>query len=112
MTVPLRFAALAASDQWLIRQLQNIGFGRITFSICKGAAAPNLGFRIARTQKLLNPESASRPGSTQVDFALRKEHAALLTHLRGLPDDSCVTVKVALGLPTSSIDIEEEHRAA
>ena len=112
MAVPLRFAALAAADQWLIRQLQCIGFGRITFAVCRGSAAPSAGFRIARTQKLLAPASTVRSASAQSDFALCKEQVALLRHLRGLPDGSRVSLKVALGLPASSIDIEEEHLAA
>lgn len=112
MNTSTQFAALSAPDQWLVRQLQNIAFGRLTFSVRRGAAHPSDGFSIARTRKLLGDESKPRPQTTREDFALRAEQAALLEHVRALPDGTRVTVKIAMGLPTTSIDIEEDHRAA
>lgn len=112
MSVPSQFAALPADDQWLIRQLQEIGFGRLSFSTRAGSANPASGFHIAHTRKLNGVENIKRPECALVDFELRDEHLALLRHIKSLPDGTTISVKVALGLPTSTIDIEEEHRAA
>lgn len=112
MSVISQFAALSANDQWMIRQLQAVGFGRLTFSVRSGCANPDYGFRTVHTRKLLGGDSARRPKLSLADFDLRAEHVALLSHIKSLPDGTTVTVKVALGLPTSTIDIEEEHCAA
>lgn len=112
MSVPSRFAELPASDQWLIRQMQAIAYGRLSFSIQSGFPNPKAGYRVVRTQKLSGGSGGPRPEAASDDFALRDEHIALIRHLRTLADDTLVTLKVVHGLPSSSIDLEEEHRAA
>lgn len=114
MSVPTRYAALAAADQWLIRQFQQIGFGRISFVVEGGAAHPASGYRVVRTHKLraAGSEIGLMPRVLRADFVLRDEQLVLLANLRAFPDGSRVTVKVANGLPTAAIDVEEDHIAA
>lgn len=114
MTVPTRYAALPAADQWLVRQCQTICFGRVTFTVESGVAHPASGYRVVRTHKLraAGSEIGLMPRVLRADFVLRDEQLVLLANLRGLPDGTRVTVKVANGLPTAAIDVEEDHRAA
>ncbi len=114
MSVPTRYAALPAADQWLIRQFQHIGFGRITFTVHSGSAHPASGYRVVRTVKLRagGEDARPMPNVLRSDFILRDEQIVLLANLRHLPDGTVVTAKVAVGLPTAAIEVEEEHQAA
>lgn len=110
-TLP-RFAALDAADQWLVRKLQEIAFGRLTFTVTAGHAQPAAGYRLARTRKLAGYRHDARPQAGHADFVLKDEHVALLTHLRTLADGTVVSVKIVHGLPTTTLDVEESHQAA
>ena len=114
MPVPTRYAALSAPDQWLVRQLQQIGFGRISFTVRSGSAHPMTGYRVVRTVKLRAGGADVRPMPSvlRADLMLRAEQLVLLENLRVISDGTRVTVKVAVGLPTNAIEDEDEHRAA
>lgn len=114
MSIPTRYAALSAPDQWLIRSLQQIGFGRISFTVLGGSAYPPSGHRVVRTVKLRagGEDVRPMPQLLRADFILRDEQLVLLENLRAIPDGTRVTVKVAVGLPTNAIEVEEDHRAA
>ena len=114
MSIPTRYAALSAADQWLIRQFQQIGFGRVSFTVISGSAHPPSGHRVVRTVKLRagGEDARPMPHLLRADFVLRDEQLVLLANLRAMPDGTRVTVKVAVGLPTNAFEVEEDHQAA
>lgn len=108
-----RYSTLSAVDQWLLRQCQHVAFGRLTVTVRGGHVHPASGFKIARTQKVAaDADNGPRPQLGRADFVLRQEHLDLLRHLRTLPNGTVVTIKVVLGLPASTVDVEEVHNAA
>jgi hypothetical protein len=106
-----RFSQLAEASQRLLRLMQTISFGKIVFHVQGGEPDPDRPQRVVRTLKL-SGRNGPQPQVVSPDFDLRAEHVALLERLAQLPDGSVVTLKVAQGLPTSFIDVEEDHRAA
>src|SRR5690606_10933447 len=107
MSVPTRYAALSAPDQWLVRQMQQLGFGRISFTVQGGCAHPSAGYRVFRTVKLRagGEDVRPMPQVLRADFVLRNEQLVLLENLRVIPDGTHVTVKVAVGLPTNAFEV-------
>jgi hypothetical protein len=107
-----RYRDLSPKRQAILRLIQCLGFGSVSFQLWSGE--PDLGrsHHITRTVKLTGGDIGPRPEFASADFELRREHIALLSQLACLPDGTCVRVKVAHGLPGASIDIEEDHRAA
>ena len=105
-----RKSSLPRGNAHLVELMQAINFGRITFHVRGGQFDLGRPYRSVQTLKLDGGEHGPRPEAAKADFELRKEHIALLARLEHLPDGTCVTVKVAHGLPNTSVDIEEEHR--
>jgi len=103
---------LSGPNQWLIEQCQHINFGRITFRIRDGELDLSRPYHTVRTVKSVGGENGPRPEAGSADFELRKEHTALLAKLAQLEDGTCVTLRIAYGLPNSSIDIEEDYQVA
>ncbi|HEV7299579.1 MAG TPA: hypothetical protein VGN72_09465 [Tepidisphaeraceae bacterium] len=114
MQAPVKYSSLSAPDQWWIRQLQQLGFGRISFIVQGGSAHPAAGYRVVRTVKLRagGEDVRPMPQVLRADFILRNEQLVLLENLRVIPDGTRVTVKVAVGLPTNAFEVEQEHQAA
>lgn len=104
--------SLSKPNQWLIEQCQITNFGSITFYIRSGEPDLTRSYRTVRTVRLVGGDNGPRPEASNADFELRGEHLSLLAMLPRLPDGTCVTIKVMYGLPTKSIDIEENHQAA
>jgi hypothetical protein len=65
-----------------------------------------------RTLKIAGGVNGPRPEVASDDFELRREHVALFERLKELPDGTRVRVKIAYGLPGSSIDLLEDQQAA
>jgi len=65
-------------------------------------------WRTRRTVKLLGSENGARPEAKLDDFALRKEHTALLTALNCASDGAFITIEVKHGLPFL-VEIEKQH---
>jgi len=103
---------LSKPNRWLIERGQHVNFGSVTFYMLGGEPDLNRAHRTARTIKLAGGSNGPRPEAGLADFELRKEHIELLAQLKMLPDGTCVQVKFAHGLPGSSFDILEDHRAA
>lgn len=97
---------------WLIEQCQLLNFGGLTFGVLGGEPDPTRLLRLVRTVKLADGNNRPRPEAGADNFELCKEQLALIRALAGLPDGSVVTVRVANGLPTSTIDVEDHGRAA
>ena len=107
-----RFLELTPPHQALMRLLQRVDFGSVSFVVRSGAPDLKSPHRVVRTLKLGGSGPRPRPETTITDFELRREHTALLAQLAALADGTRVKVKVAHGLPGPSIDLEEDHRAA
>ncbi len=108
----LRKLHLPRAQQWLFEQCQCVDHGSITIFVRGGEPDLARPYRTVRTLRLSGRSNGPRPEAALADFALRNEHLALLAGLKEFPDGTCVKVKVAHGLPGSTIDIEEEHKAA
>jgi hypothetical protein len=104
-----RFRDLTPNRQSLLRLIQGVGFGSVTFQVWGGE--PDLGrpHHVSRTRKLTGGDNGPRPEVGIIDFELRREHVVLLAQLESFSDGTCVKVKLAHGLPGTSIDIEEDH---
>ncbi len=103
---------LSGPSRWLLERCQHINFGSITFHVRSGE--PDMGrphWRV-RTLKIASAVNGPRPEVASDDFELRREHVALFEQLRELPDGTRVRVKIAHGLPGSSIDLLEDQQAA
>lgn len=107
-----RFRDQTPKRQALLRLLQVVGFGSVTFQVWDGQPDLDRPHHITRTIKLTGGDNGPRPELANADFELRREHITLLAQLERMPDATCVRVKVAHGLPGASLDIEEDHRAA
>jgi hypothetical protein len=103
---------LSRPQKWLIERCQIVRFGKLRFHVRVGAPDLSLPCQVSRTIRLFGGDNGPRPESSITDFVLCKEQLALLKQLSTLLDGTCVSVKVMNGLPSSSIDIEEEQRAA
>jgi hypothetical protein len=105
-----RFRHISETYARLIRLMQDVQFGRITFRVRAGCPDPDRPYRTVRTVKLAGGENSPRPAAGSVDFTLRKEHAALLATLDHLDDGACVTIEVKHGLPFI-LEIEQDHQS-
>jgi len=105
-------AELSAPNRWLVEHCQHINFGSVTFHVRRGE--PDLGrpHSRVRTLKMAAGINGPRREVASDDFELRREHIALLERLKELPDGTHVCVKIAHGLPGSSIDLLEDQQAA
>ena len=106
-----RFRDLSEPCRRLLRLMQDVNFGRITFRVRQGERAPTGRWRTLRTVKLAGGENGPRPEVASDDFELRKEHVALFEQLARVRDGACVTIEVKHGLPFI-IEIEQDHQAA
>lgn len=105
-----RFRELSQPLQRLIRLMQEINFGRITFHVRSGEPDSRRPWHTRRTVKLAGSENGPRPEAGLTDFSLRQEQAALVTALSHTGDDVCVTVEVRHGLPFL-VEFEQDHQA-
>ena len=105
-----RFSNLCEPYQRLLRLMQTLNFGRITFLV--RACAPDFTrtVRTVRTVKLPAGDNGPRPEAGSADFELRKEVISLRDQVAKAADGARVTVEVKHGLPFL-IEIEEEHQA-
>ena len=103
-------AALPEGDRRLTRLMQQVTFGRITFSVRSGAPDFTRSFRVVRAVKCTGGENGPRPEAASADFGLRKEVTTLHEQVAKAADGAQVTVEVKHGLPFL-IEIAEEHQA-
>jgi hypothetical protein len=108
----MRKSDLSNPQKWLIEHCQITRFGKFRFHVRAGARDPSRPCHTSRTVRLIGGDNGPRPEASFADFELCKEQLALLKLLSTLPDGTCITVRVMNGLPNSSIDIEDEQRAA
>ncbi len=106
-----RFRDLSEGRKRLLRRMQDIGFGRVTFHVVGGEPDLRRAWRTRRTVKLNGADNGERPEAASVDFELRKEHVALFEQMLHLRDGAYVTIEVKYGLPFI-VEIEQEHEAA
>jgi hypothetical protein len=106
-----RFSHLPGPVQRLLRMMQAVNFGGISFHVRAGLPDADEPWATRRTVKLVGGENGPRPETASADFELRKEHLALLDQLAQLGDGACVTIEVKHGLPFI-IEIEQDHQAA
>ncbi|MBE7457436.1 MAG: hypothetical protein KJ057_13065 [Phycisphaerae bacterium] len=106
-----RFRGLPPPHQRLLRMLQDVNFGRITFCVQGGAPDFEQPWRTRQTVKLAGGTNGPRPETSLSDFELRQEQAALLEALGRLRDGADVTVEVRHGLPFL-VEIEQEQQLA
>lgn len=105
-------AELSAPNRWLVERCQHINFGSVTFHVRGGE--PDLGeshFSV-RTLKIAGGINGLRSEAASDDFDLRREHIALFERLKELSDGTRVRVKIAYGIPGSSIDLLEDQQSA
>jgi len=105
-----RFSRLFGPVQRLLRMMQAVNFGRVTFTVKGGQPDPDKPWPTRQTVKLAGGENGPRPESANADFSLRKEQVAMIHHLSQLPDGASVTVEVKHGLPFL-IEIEQDNQA-
>lgn len=105
-------AELSAPNQWLVERCQRINFGSITFHVRGGEPDRGRPHSRVRTLKIAGGVNGLRPEAASDDFDLRREHIALFEQLKELPDGTRVRVKIAHGLPATTIDLLEDHEAA
>ena len=100
------------SEPWkrLVRLMQALNFGRITFTVRGGAPDFTQKVRTVRTVKLPAGDNSARPEAGSADFELRKEVMGLRDQVAKATDGARVTVEVKYGLPFL-IEIEELHMA-
>ncbi len=106
-----RFRGVPEACRRLLRLMQDMNFGQITFRIRQGAPDAGQPWRTRRTVKLTGGHNGPRPEADSVDFELRTEHVALFDQLAQLRDGACVTIEIKYGLPFI-IEIEQEQQAA
>lgn len=105
-------AELSAPNRWLVERCQHINFGSITFHVRGGEPDPSRLHSVVRTLKIAGGVNGLRPEAASADFDLRREHIALFEQLKELPDGTRVRVKIAHGLPGTTIDLLEDQQAA
>ena len=76
-----RFRVLSEARQRLLRHMQDINFGRITFHIREGEPDIHRPWRTRRTVKLSSGENSRRREAGIPDFELRQAQMALLDTL-------------------------------
>ena len=103
---------LLGPNRWLVEQCQHINFGSITFHVRGGNPDLDRPFSTVHTVKLVGGVNGPRPESARDDFALRREHISLLEWLKQQADGARVRVKVAHGLPGSTVELLEDQQAA
>ena len=106
-----RFQELSEPRKRLIRLMQCINFGRISFHVRRGEPDVDRSWRTRRTVKLGGGENRPRPEAELADFEFCREQAALLDTLDHIADGACVTVEVRHGVPFL-VEIEQDHQAA
>jgi hypothetical protein len=100
------------SEPWkrIVVVMQDLNFGRITFSVRSGQPDFTRPFRTVRTVKPAGGENGPRPEAHSADFEVRKEVTSLIEQVAKAADGAQVTVEVKYGLPFL-IEVEEEHKA-
>jgi len=100
------------SEPWkrIVAVMQDLNFGRITFSVRSGQPDFTRPFRTVRTVKPAGNGNGPRPEAHSADFEVRKEVSTLIEQVAKAPDGAQVTVEVKYGLPFI-IEIEVEHTA-
>jgi len=98
--------------RWLIERGQHIGFGSVTFVTRCGQPDLSRPHHVTRTVRVDGGENGPRAEACLSNFVLCRQHVAVANQIAMLPDNTCVRVKFAHGLPANSIDIEEDHQAA
>ncbi|HUT61011.1 MAG TPA: hypothetical protein VNA25_24450 [Phycisphaerae bacterium] len=100
------------SEPWkrVVVVMQDLNFGRITFSVRSGQPDFTRPFRTVRTVKPAGNGNGPRPEAHSADFEVRKEVVALIEQVAKAADGAQVTVEVKYGLPFL-IEIAEEHQA-
>lgn len=106
-----RLRELAEPRQRLLRLMQDINFGRITFQVRAGEPDLNQPWRTRRTLKLPSGRNGPRSEMGLADFELCQAQAALLDAVSHVENGECVTVEVRHGLPFL-VEIEKDHVAA
>ena len=106
-----RFADLSPAQRRLLRLMQQINFGRLTFPVCNGLPDVAALWRVRRTVKFAAREDGGRPERHLADFELRRQQAEMLEALGEIPDGTVVTVEVRHGLPLLA-EIEQDYQAA
>ena len=100
------------SEPWkrVVVVMQDLNFGRITFSVRSGQPDFTRPFRTVRTVKPAGNGNGPRPEAHSADFEVRTEVVALIEQVAKAADGAQVTVEVKYGLPFL-IEIAEEHQA-
>jgi len=100
------------SEPWkrIVVVMQDLNFGRVTFSVRSGQPDFTRPFRTVRTVKPAGGENGPRPEAHSADFEVRKEVTSLIEQVARAADGAQVTVEVKYGLPFL-IEVEEEHKA-
>ena len=100
------------SEPWkrIVVVMQDLNFGRVTFSVRSGQPDFTRPFRTVRTVKPAGNGNGPRPEAHSADFEVRKEVTSLIEQVARAPDGTQVTVEVKHGLPFL-IEVEEEHKA-
>ncbi len=106
-----RLRELAEPRQRLLRLMQEINFGRITFPVRAGEPDLDRPWRSRRTVKLSGGANGPRSETTLADFELCQAQTTLLDALSRVGDGDYVTVEVRHGLPLL-VEIEKDHVAA
>jgi hypothetical protein len=106
-----RLRELAEPRQRLLRLMQDINFGRITFQVRSGEPDLNQPWRTRRTLKLPSGHNGPRSEAGSADFELCQAQTALLDALGRANDGENVTVEVRHGLPFL-VEIERDHLTA
>lgn len=106
-----RLRNLPEPRQRLLRLMQDVNFGRITFRVRSGEPDLARPWRTRRTVKLPNGENGPRPEADLADFELCQAQTALLDALGHVRDGAWVTVEVRHGVPFL-VEIEQDHQAA
>ncbi|MFB3892015.1 MAG: hypothetical protein ACE15C_08325 [Phycisphaerae bacterium] len=94
----------------LVKMMQALNFGRITFTVRGGAPDFTQEVRTVRTVRLPAGDNGPRPEAGSADFELRKEVIAFLEQAAQAADGARVAVQVKYGLPFQ-VEIEELHTA-
>ena len=107
----VRFGQLFEPGKRLLRAMQTMNFGRLTFRVRRGAPDFQRLWRTRRMVKLASGINRPRSEAALPDFELCREQTALLSTLRHVPDGTRVTVDVRHGLPFT-VEIDQPHQAA
>jgi len=103
-------AAFPPECRSLIRLLQRVNFGRVTFFVRAGQPDFTKPVRTVRTVKTAGGENGPRPEAESADYEIRKEVTTLIDQAAKAADGARLTVQIKHGLPFL-IEVEEEHTA-